>query len=109
MSQFDDGMRMSQEAELGEMGDDVFLDGVKVQGVVSDVVVDKVQSAGGRRDVTTFSVYVSQEDGEHVAKGAKVEADGRRGRVVKRVDLGGGGWELLCGPVNSWGGKVPGV
>jgi hypothetical protein len=109
MSRFDDAMELSVEAEVEEMGDPVFLDGVEVQGVVSEIMENNTQSTGGRRDVSTFSVFVNKADGEGVVKGCPVEADGRKGRVIKREDLGGGGWELICGPVSSWSGRVPGV
>lgn len=102
-------MMLSVDAELDEMGDVVYLGGVEALGVVTDVVDDHVQSAGGRRDLVTFSVYVKKEVGEAVEKGTLVEADFRKGRVLKRQDLGGGGWEILCGPVSSWGGRVPGA
>lgn len=97
------------DTEVDEFGDDVYLDGVLVQGVVTDIVDDHKQSTGGRRDIVTFSVFVKKDVGEGIEKGCKVEADKRKGRVVKREDLGGGGWELVCGPVSSWSGRVPGV
>lgn len=52
---------MSHEAELIEMGDPVWFDGVERKGVVSDLEVSHKQIAGGRRDVATFSVFVSEE------------------------------------------------
>lgn len=109
MSRFDDGMILSVDAELAEMGETVYLDGVEAVGVVTDIVDDHTQSAGGRRDLATFSIYTKKQVGENVRKGAKVVADNRTGRVLKRQDLGGGGWELLCGPVSSWDGRVPGA
>lgn len=109
MGFFDDGMELSVEAEIAEMGEVVYLDGAAVEGVVTDVTEGHVQSAGGRRDVVSFSVFVSKVDGKDVKKGCKVEAGGRRGRVLRREALGGGGWELVCGPVSSWNGRVPGV
>jgi len=109
MSQFDDGMEMSAEAEVSEMGEDVYLDGAKVKGTVTDIVDDHTQSKGGRRDLVTFSVFVGKDTGKGIKKGCKVEAKGRKGRVIKREDLGGGGYGLLCGPVSSWSGKIPGV
>ena len=109
MSRFDEAMEMSVEAETGEMGIEVFLDGVPVMGVVTDIIDDHTQSTGGRRQLATFSVFVSKADGEGSVKGVKVEADGRKGRVLRREDLGGGGFELICGPVSSWSGDIPGV
>lgn len=108
MSRFDEAMEMSVDAETGEMGEEVFLDGVPVMGVVTDIIDDHAQSAGGRRQRVTFSVFVSKVVGEGIVKGAKVEAGGRKGRVLRREDLGGGGFELVCGPVSAWSGDIPG-
>jgi len=109
MSRFDDGMMLSVAAELAEMGEVIYLDGVEATGVVTDIIDAHTQSAGGRRDLATFTIYLKKEVGEAVEKGTKVEADFRKGRVIRRQDLGGGGWELVCGPVSSWNGRVPGA
>jgi hypothetical protein len=116
MSNFDDAWESSVDAEHAEMGEWAYikesLDAVdfkKVRGTKSDMVSDHVQSTGGKRDLASFRLFVKAADAEGVKKGFIVEVDNVIGRVLRVKDLDKAGSEIVCGPVSSWGGKVPGV
>ena len=109
MSKFDDGFGGSVKAELLEMGDPVIVEGVTVQGVTTDMVDNHTQSVGGRRDIHSFSIFLSKTDGAGAKKGDHVESGGRKGRVLVVEDLGGAGFELKCGARSSWSGEIPGI
>lgn len=101
MSAFWDSFTAGAEAAIGEMGEDVFIGGVAMQGIVQPVGVNETLVAGGRSSGVTHQIQISLADGLAVKDGEAVECRMLIGRVLHKEHFGGG-WLVDTGPENRW-------
>jgi hypothetical protein len=103
-SPFDDAFLLEADDLAAEMGEDVVVNGHRLTATVSDFTWGStVQAMEVRVGAPGLSIFltVAQVAACNADKGQKVRARNRDARVISYNDLGGAGWELLCGPLTG--------
>lgn len=110
---FDDALEVEASAAEDEMGEPIEINGISaisptkpLRGVVSpvDYTTALSMSLGGTTEKPTFTVNLTNEAVAAcgAAKGSRVVTKkGVVAKVISTTDLGGGGLQLNCGPVQT--------
>ena len=106
-SAFWENMATANETAVDVMGEELFLDGKPVNGVVDNQNYQEGAGAGGKKKLLQCKVLVMTEVGG-LRDGMPVKVRGLDGRVNGWENLGAGVM-IDVGPYNRWSGDVPGV